>query len=248
MLVLAHVSDIHIDGGERNTTRAARALRYARSLRPDAVVLTGDLADNGLIEEYEIVRELIAGDGAPIVLCPGNHDVRGNLRKALLGLDGDRPVNQVLNLEKATIALCDSSIPGRPEGRLDDETLAWLDGVLAAAPGVPAFVGMHHPATRLGIPYVDGIMLTETEGLREVLARHPHVAAVLAGHAHTAAATTFAGLPLLVAPGVVSTALLPYETSAERPLDLDLPPAIAIHLLDESPGDGRVVTHYRPVP
>ncbi|MEU6409681.1 metallophosphoesterase [Microbispora sp. NPDC046933] len=244
MLVLAHVSDIHIDGSERNTSRAARALTHARSLRPDAIVLTGDLADHGAVEEYEIVRELIAGDDVPLVLCPGNHDARGNLRKVLLEQDGDHPVNQALNLDHATIALCDSSIPGRPDGELSDDTLAWLDSVLAATPGVPAFVGMHHPAVPLGIPYVDEIRLGRPEGLAEVLGRHPHAIAVLAGHAHTAAATTFAGLPLLVAPGVVSTALLPSETSARPPVDHDLPPAIALHVLD----DGRVTTHYRPVP
>ncbi|GAA4591476.1 metallophosphoesterase [Planotetraspora phitsanulokensis] len=244
MLVLAHVSDIHIDGSERSTERAARALDYARALHPDAILLTGDIADHGAVEEYEIVRELIEGDDVPLVLCPGNHDARGNLRKVLLGLDGDHPANQALNLDDATIALCDSSIPGRPEGRLDDDTLDWLDGVLSATPGVPAFVGMHHPAAELGIPYVDDIRLREPERLARVLGRHDHVVAVLAGHAHTAAATTFAGLPLLVAPGVVNTGLLPFETDALPPVDLTLPPAIAIHLLD----DGRVTTHYRPVP
>ncbi|MBP2704632.1 metallophosphoesterase [Microbispora sp. RL4-1S] len=243
MPMLAHVSDIHIDGGERSRDRAARAIGYARSLRPDAIVLTGDIADNGAVEEYEIVRDLLDDGDVPLVLCPGNHDDRGNLRKVLLGLDGDFPVNQALNLETVTIALCDSSVPGRPEGRLDEDTLSWLDGVLTATPGVPALVGMHHPAVDLGIPYVDEIKLVDAEGLREVVSRHSHVAAVLAGHAHTAAATTFAGLPLLIAPGVVSTVLLPAETTRPKPVDLDMPPAIAVHLLDE----GRITTHYRPV-
>jgi 3',5'-cyclic-AMP phosphodiesterase len=245
MLVLAHVSDIHIDGTERSTARAARALDYARALRPDAILLTGDIADNGEIKEYEIVRELIATGDVPLVLCPGNHDVRGNLRDVLLGLDGDKPANQALHLEHATIALCDSSIPGRHEGHLDDDTLNWLDMVLTAKPDVPAFVGMHHPAVTLGSPYVDGIRLLEPERLAEVLGRHDHVVAVLTGHAHTAAATTFAGLPHLVAPGVVSTLMLPSEMSTGRNIvDLKLPPAIAIHLFD----DGRITTHFRPVP
>lgn len=244
MVVLAHVSDIHIDGDERNTARAARALGYARSLRPDAILLTGDIADHGAVEEYEIVRELTAGGDVPLVLCPGNHDTRGNLRKVLLEQDGDHPVNQALNLPAATIALCDSSIPGRDDGDLDDDTVNWLDSVLTATPGVPALVGMHHPAVELGIPYVDEIRLGRAERLREVLERHSHVVAVLAGHAHTAAATTFAGLPLLVAPGVASTALLPSETTARPPVDLGLPPAIAVHVLH----DGRITTHFRPVP
>ncbi|MEV0971538.1 metallophosphoesterase [Microtetraspora glauca] len=248
MLVLAHVSDIHIDGSDRNTARATRVLDHVGRLPVDAILLTGDIADHGAVEEYEITRGLIE-TRAPLVLCPGNHDIRENLRKVLLGdLNGDGvgsggPVNQVLRLPGATIALCDSSIPGRPDGLLSDETLDWLDSVLTAAPDVPAFVGMHHPAVPLGIPYVDEIRLGEPERLAGVLARHPQVVAVLAGHAHTGAATTFAGLPLLVAPGVVNTALLPFEIESHPPVDRDLPPAVAFHVLDE----GRVTTHYRPV-
>jgi hypothetical protein len=92
---------------------------------------------------------------------------------------------------------------------------------------------------------VDGIRQFGEDRLATVLARHPHVAAVLCGHAHTAAATTFAGLPLLVAPGVASTIRLAIEESDESgPVDRDAPPAVAVHVLGD---DGRLVTHYRPV-
>ena len=57
------------------------------------------------------------------------------------------------------------------------------------------------------------------------------------------AASTFAGLPLLVAPGVVSTLRLPWEGRGD--IDEDLPPAVAFHVLDDH---GRLTTHYRLVP
>nr|BFE84927.1 metallophosphoesterase [Planobispora longispora] len=223
-----------------------------------AVVVTGDIADHGLVGEYEIARELL-DSGLPTIVCPGNHDDRQAFRKAFLREeetgqgarsgsgdgygDGYGPVNQVLRLDGLTVVLCDSSIPGRPEGYLQDETIAWLDAVLAESPGVPTLVGMHHPATVLGVPYVDEIRLREPERLEEVLRRHPQVVAVLAGHAHTPASTRFADRPLLVAPGVVSTLLLPAESTLPIPLDLDLPPQISLHVLD---GD-RLTTHIRMV-
>ena len=44
--------------------------------RPDVLVHTGDVADHGLPEEYaEAVQVLSKWDG-PMVVCPGNHDVR----------------------------------------------------------------------------------------------------------------------------------------------------------------------------
>jgi len=56
------------------------------------------------------------------------------------------------------------------------------------------------------------------------------------------AATTFAGLPLLVAPGVVSTVRLPWEGGPV--VDHDQPPMLAFHVLDD---DGRLTTHVRAV-
>jgi 3',5'-cyclic-AMP phosphodiesterase len=53
-------------------------------------------------------------------------------------------------------------------------------------------------------------------------------------------ASTFAGRPLLVAPGVVSTSVLPFENST--PVDFGLPPAIAFHMLA---GDRGLTTHFR---
>ncbi|MER6824774.1 phosphodiesterase [Streptosporangium sp. NPDC000563] len=246
MLILAHVSDVHIDGSPRSIDRTRSVMRHLENLPGplDAVVVTGDIADNGLIEEYEIARELLT-TRHPTIVCPGNHDARPAFRKALLGLDegGDGPVNQVLRLNGLTVALCDSSVPGRPEGFLEDETITWLNGVLAEAPDTPALVGMHHPPVSLGIPYVDGIRLRNPERLEAVVRRHPQVVSVITGHAHTAASTVFAGLPLSVAPGVVSTLRLSQELDIPIPVDYDLPPQIAIHVFD----GGRLVTHVRPV-
>ncbi|MFC4057089.1 phosphodiesterase [Planomonospora corallina] len=248
MLTLAHLSDTHLDGTPRSAERTRAVMRHLESLPGplDAVLVTGDIADHGAVEEYETARDLLASR-FPTVVCPGNHDARAPFRKVLLGEDGagagDGPVNQVLRLDGLTVALCDSSVPGRPEGFLEDETLAWLDAVLAEDPGTPALVGMHHPAAALGIPYVDEIGLRAPERLAEVLRRHPRVVAVLAGHAHTPASTVFAGLPLLVAPGVISTALTSAETAEQVPLDRGLPPQIALHVLDGR----RLTTHVRPV-
>ncbi|MEO3862237.1 metallophosphoesterase [Acrocarpospora sp. B8E8] len=262
MIVLAHVSDVHIDGSDRNTERTAHVMSYVEGLDVSAVIVTGDIADNGAEDEYTIARAALK-TRHPSIICPGNHDSREPFRKVMLDSDaadggaGDppssgvlggassvvEPINQVLRIPGATIILCDSSIPGRAEGRLDDTTLAWLDDTLAAETG-PVFVGMHHPATALGIPYVDGIGLREPERYAAILERHPHVVATLVGHAHTGAATTFANRPHLVAPGVVSTGLPPFECTTQPPVSLDLPPALALHIYD----NGQLTTHYRALP
>jgi 3',5'-cyclic-AMP phosphodiesterase len=247
--VLAQLSDLHLgqdhegDGGARARERAERVLGCLDGLGGgvDALLVTGDIADHGASAEYQLARELLGGQRFPVLTCPGNHDERTAYRAVFPDGGDDGPVNVVHQLPGVTVAMCDSSIPGRDDGLLDDTTISWLDKVLSDAPAdEPALVCFHHPPAVLHIPLVDGIRQFGEDRLVELIGRHPHVAAVLCGHAHTAAATTIAGRPLLVAPGVVSTAVLPFESSTV--IDYHLPPAIAFHVLT---GDGRLTTHFR---
>ncbi|MFJ3641138.1 metallophosphoesterase [Streptomyces sp. NPDC090108] len=249
MIVIAHLSDIHIDEEPRSAARTRAVMDYLEGLPHDldAVLVTGDIADHALPAEYERARRLLTSRH-PVLVCPGNHDGRAAFREFLLGQPPSaEPVDQVHRADGFVLALCDSSVPGKNEGFLADETLAWLDDVLTRTPdGVPVLVAFHHPPALLHIPFVDGIRQFGEERLAALAARHPRLTAFLCGHAHTPAATTFAGRPLLVAPGVVSTARLPWEHRA-HPQDhvhLDQPPALAFHVLDD---EGRLTTHYRTV-
>jgi len=248
-MIIAHLSDLHLDGGSRAEARVAAVMGYLSGFPApvDAVVVTGDIADHGTAEEYARAAELLEHP-APVLVCPGNHDVRAAFRAGLLTLPAsDGPIDLAREVGGVLVALCDSTIPGRSAGFLADETLAWLDDVLSGGDG-PAFVAFHHPPVEVGVPLVDAIRQSGSERLAAVLQRHPRVKALLAGHVHTGASTTFAGVPLRIAPGVVSGALLPVEPGADRgwddggPLDYDRPPALLLHVLHD---DGRVTSHHR---
>lgn len=56
-------------------------------------MVTGDIADHGLREEYQRASEVLKHP-APVLVCPGNHDIRGAFRAGLLGLPADdEPIN-----------------------------------------------------------------------------------------------------------------------------------------------------------
>ncbi|SFW90764.1 metallophosphoesterase [Amycolatopsis australiensis] len=250
-MIIAHLSDLHLDDDPRAEHRVAAVMAYLGGLaRPiDALVVTGDIADHGAAAEYARAAELLEHP-APVLVCPGNHDVRAAFRAGLLGLPpSDAPINFAREVGGVLFAMCDSTIPGRGAGLLADETLDWLDGVLGGGDG-PALVAFHHPPVEVGVPLVDAIRQSGEDRLAAVLGRHPRVKALLAGHVHTGASTTFAGVPLRIAPGVVSGSLLPVEPGADRgwadggPLEYDRPPALLLHVLHE---DGRVTSHHRVV-
>jgi 3',5'-cyclic AMP phosphodiesterase CpdA len=244
VITLAHLSDPHLDGGTRNAGRLAHVIGYLTSLpgSVDAVLITGDITDSGSPQDYAVAADLTSRLSVPVVFCPGNHDVRDAFASALLGLDNQAgPINQVVEVAGVAIVLCDSTIPGQSAGELSSDTLHWLDRTLGSYPDRPVFVAMHHPPLSLGIPLLDGMKLGNPAELAAVLAQHSQVAGVLCGHAHSAAASTFAGLPLRVAPGLKSTTLLPFEVTGPDVMTLDLPPAFAVHCYD----DGLLTTHYR---
>ncbi|MEU6003693.1 metallophosphoesterase [Streptomyces sp. NPDC047197] len=244
--LLAHISDLHLDGSDRATRRATHVMDHLRALpHPvDALLVTGDIADHGEEAEYEEAAQILTAP-FPVLACPGNHDVRAAYRKALLGqAPDDGPINQVHHIAGTAILMCDSTIPGRDEGHLDAATLAWIDSTLAALPrDTPALIAFHQPPAALHHPLPDAHRLQHPERLAALLDAHPHVAAVLTGHAHTAAATTFAARPLIVGPAITWTLRLPWE--GDQPADRDQPPGLAFHVLD---GDRRLTTHYRVLP
>lgn len=252
MLVIAHLSDPHLDGNPAAGQRLRRVTDYVRSLsRPvDVVLVTGDLADHGTPDEYAEVAAALDFD-VPVLVLPGNHDVSAPLRAGLSAFlessDSDgHPVHQVRDVAGARFVLLDSSVSGEDLGRFSQESLDWLDRALADPPADgPLFVALHHPPVEVGHPVLDGWMLQDADGLAEVLRGAPAVTALLAGHVHGAVVSSFAGLPLLVAPGIRSTVPLPFEPRGERLLDVTAPPGLAFHLYEPAQG---LRTHYRYLP
>lgn len=73
---LMHLSDVHIGCPAFVPQWANRILEAVDEVRPNLVVVTGDLTENGYEEEYNEAKEFIAKIQAPTVVVPGNHDSR----------------------------------------------------------------------------------------------------------------------------------------------------------------------------
>ncbi|GAA2387242.1 phosphodiesterase [Dactylosporangium salmoneum] len=240
MPLIAHLSDSHITTGALAAEPASglyRALTRVLALepRPDCVVVTGDLVDRGQEAEYDVLQELLRNYPVPVHLVPGNHDGKAPLQRAF----GLAETSYAAEYPGFTIVVLDSLRPELGDaGEVGEEQLAWLDGVLGRRAGVPAFVCLHHPPIKVGIPGMDAIRLADGPALAEVIRRHPHVVRVLAGHLHRVVTAGFAGTVLSVAPSTYRQVDLGMREG--RPVSFVAEPAgFLLHRLD---GD-ECVTH-----
>jgi 3',5'-cyclic-AMP phosphodiesterase len=247
--VLAHLSDPHIgaDWGDCDPVeRLQTAVESVCALRPapDAILITGDLADSAADREYERLKELLAPLAAPVYVLPGNHDDRAALARHFGGPgSGGEPVQYVAELGPLRLVVLDTSRPGHDGGRVEPDQLAWLDRELASVPGTPTVLAMHHPPLVTGVPALDAIAIPAEDrwGLAAVLREHAQVQRVLAGHVHRAIAGEIGGRAVLTIPSTYVQLKLDFtsedlHTTAEAP-------AIAVHVLI----DGGLISHVQTV-
>lgn len=221
----------------------ARAVATLNALvpRPDIVVFTGDLVDHGEADEYARLRDLLACLEMPVFLLPGNHDAREPLREVFHG-DGYRPAEGYLQYTVEDFPLrlvaLDTLMEGKHHGTLCAERLDWLDRALAARPGRPAVIIMHHPPFATGITYMDHYGLENAAGLAEVVARHPQVERILCGHLHRAIDSRFAGTLAGTSPSTAHQIRVNFVPDAGLSFNFE-PPGYRLHLWH----DGALVSH-----
>lgn len=247
--LLVQLSDLHVGANEYGfdpVPHLGAVVAAVRALpnRPDAVLVSGDLTDDGAEEGYRLVCELLAGLDAPLWVLPGNHDDRGRLRSAFdLPGEGDEPVRYSVDIGDLRLVVFDSNVPGQDPGRYDTEQLRWLDAELGAEPGRPTLLALHHPPLATGIREWDEINLEDGQRplLAEVVSRHPQVQAIVGGHLHRIAASALAGVPVLAVPSTYLQARPDYETEG---VELMPHPGFALHVLR----DGELASQVQSVP
>jgi 3',5'-cyclic-AMP phosphodiesterase len=251
--LLAQISDPHIvvgPGDEAVADALSTAVRAVGGLAqpPDAVLVSGDITDDGDPRAYERARELLAPLPMPVHVLPGNHDDRAALRASFAaggGADapGD-PVRYAVGCGELRLVVCDTTRPGRDDGRLDDDALRWLEAELAAAPDALTILAMHHPPLLTGIAPMDaiGLPVDDRAALDALVARSPQVRRITAGHAHRAAFGMLGPCPVVICPGTHMR--VRFEPAGSEIAVEPGPPAFGLHLLLAG---GEVVTHVQAV-
>ncbi|MRH88315.1 metallophosphatase [Nocardia sp. SYP-A9097] len=218
-LTLVQLTDTHIrSGGETvldtvdTYATLKRVLDQLRTggRRIDALLLTGDLADNGSPEAYRLLRaavEPVAAElGAQVLYAMGNHDERTAFGVELLGrepgtVDPAQPIDQVIEVAGVRVIALDSTTPGLHDGKLEPEQLDWLAEQLSRPAPRGTVLVLHHPPLPSAIAAAEALKLRQAEQLAAVVAG-TDVRMILCGHNHMTAASALAGIPVWVGPAM----------------------------------------------
>jgi 3',5'-cyclic-AMP phosphodiesterase len=253
---IAQISDPHLrphgtlykDTVDSNAMFAT-AIQQINALHPpaDLVLLTGDIVDEGQPSEYMTASELLSAIKAPLRIIPGNHDERSVFRATFRDhsyLPPNGPLNYVDDLSgPVRIVALDVTLPGSHHGNVDDDTLIWLDAVLASDPNRPTLIMMHQPPFACGVPYLDEYWCRGGDRLAAVIVRYPAVERIVCGHVHRQMQLRFAGTLLCTAPSTATAiALQPYPTA--EPASFIEPPGFLLH---HWKADTGLLTHSIPI-
>ena len=208
---IAHLSDPHlITGGGLhygvvdNAANLRRAIERLAAVRPapQAIVFTGDLADQAAPDAYATLRSIVepaaAEMGAIVVWTMGNHDEREPFARGLYDSDDAGFQDRVHEVDGLRIVALDTSVPGWHHGDLGPDQLDWLRDVLSEPAPHGTILAMHHPPMPSHIPLFDILELRHQDDLARVI-HGSDVRAILAGHLHYSSHGMFAGVPVSVA-------------------------------------------------
>ena len=212
--VIAQLSDLHCGSPLFDAELLDAAVRETLGLRPDLVVVGGDLTTQGYPNEFRLAKEFLQplfDSGLTTLVIPGNHDSKnvGYLHFRDTFGPGDVPgkCDAVLQLTggdalSMRVVAIDSSKPDLAEGEVGRERYAWIRQQFDAEADVRTFVLHHHLVPVPGT----GRERNEVWDAGDVLALlgELEVDLVLSGHKHVPYVWLLNGL-LVVNSGTVSS-------------------------------------------
>ena len=254
-MLIAQISDLHIrpEGAlyanlVDSNAMAAAAVRHVNALapRPDLVIVTGDIVEEGTETEYAVAKRILDEIEIPYFVIPGNHDAPDAFRRAFADhryLPDAGPLHYCVDAHPLRIVALDSTVSGKHHGEIGPSGLAWLEQVLARESARPTLILMHHHPFHSGIAFLDNIRHLDAEALEAIVRRFEAVQRVLCGHVHRVIWARFGQTFATSCPSTCSQIALRLDPAA-KPASCLEPPGGLLHLW--RPGAG-LVSHLSPI-
>jgi 3',5'-cyclic AMP phosphodiesterase CpdA len=182
---LVQISDLHVGGLFKRDTFNTIVKEVNDDIRPDVIIISGDLTDDGLLFQFEQARKEINRFSCPnLIVFPGNHDYRHTgylLFKKFFPF-----TKQIYEFDdNIVVVTLGTARPDRDEGEVGHRQNLWMEETLSKYDNVKTkIVAMHHHLIAIpdtGYTNVVGI-LDAGDTLRACL--ESNVDLVLCGHKH----------------------------------------------------------------
>jgi 3',5'-cyclic AMP phosphodiesterase CpdA len=179
-MMLVQLSDIHI-GPQFKKDVFERAVEEVNSLNPDAVIVTGDLTENGMLNEFEKAKEQLKKIKIKnVIVQSGNHDYRNTGYLLFKKLFPSKTVNELGN---AVVITLGTARPDRDEGEVGYRQNLWLARTLSKYTDKTKIIAMHHHLISVPDTGSDRIIVLDAgDVLQTALATNVNL--VLCGHKH----------------------------------------------------------------
>ncbi len=172
------LSDIHVTPGNDNESELQRAITEINAGSADAVILSGDLTNEGSDEQLHHVKGILDGLRKPLYVIPGNHENTWSQSacKTFNDLWGNDRFVFGMGDSLLVVAMNCGPFMKMGDGHIKREDLIWLDRTLAerVKPGMKVLSVNHYP------------ILEDLDNVQEyvdILKKYP-VITHLCGHYH----------------------------------------------------------------
>lgn len=209
---LLQVSDCHISASREVRYRGLDAdrslyglLPAIRDWQPDAILLTGDVAEDASTAAYGRVSAMLCSAGAPVYALPGNHDEPAVMQNSFRSGPWAGP--RFVPLKNWQLVLVDSTAPGEIGGEISERELEQLEVGLRKSQAEHMILAMHHQPLAVGSPWIDKYALTEPGPFLDLVSREKRIRCITWGHVHQDIDMEQDGIRMLGAPSSAANSL-----------------------------------------
>jgi len=179
-MLLVQISDVHC-GPMFNEKTFRTAVKEINALSPDAIIITGDITDDGILSEFkQAEKEFKRLKTKTIIYVSGNHDYRST---GYLLFKQFFPFKQVTEIDDTVIIVLSSARPDRDDGEVGHRQNLWLEDTLARYKNRTKIVALHHHIVPVPDTGADQITIIDAgDVLRSLTKSKTNL--VLCGHRH----------------------------------------------------------------
>ena len=185
MVLIAHISDLHVSNNDFNEAAYLKAVDEINALGADMIILTGDLTNNGYYTQFLKAKEYLQMFEAPLFAIPGNHDAKNLGYQTFEELIGESSWKLTKDDENLVVLGLDSTSPDLSEGHIGKLQQIWMENELNKCMVENKFsiVAMHHHIISIPRTGRERNILSDAGDILESVINH-EVDIVIGGHKH----------------------------------------------------------------